>query len=82
MRSRGNGNLIEDLGVVGESALLLLREDQLVVEDHFELAPGTFDQRRVDAPLLLDLGRQTGGPWQVVSGHAVGDLELHGVLLV
>ena len=33
------------------------------------------------AERLLQCGRQTGGPRQVVSTHAVGDFDLHGDLL-
>jgi len=62
---------------------LLLREDQLAVERDLELPAGTLDEGGVNALRLLDLGRQTGGPWQVVSLHAIGDLELvHGSLPV
>ena len=59
----------------------LLREDELAVEHDLELAATALDECRVDAMCLLDLGRQTGGPWQVVSLHAVGDLHVHRILL-
>ena len=36
------------------------------------------DKFSVDAELLLDGGRQTGGLREVVSLHAIGDSDLHG----
>jgi hypothetical protein len=36
-----------------------------------------FDERRLGAERLLDGGRQTGSPRQVVSGDAVGDDDIH-----
>jgi hypothetical protein len=61
----------------GESAFLFLREDELAVHAHFEHAAATTRERRVDAALLLDLGRQTGGPGQIASLPAVKDLDRH-----
>jgi hypothetical protein len=55
----------------------LLRKHQPAIGDHFELAARTLDERGVNAERLLDLGRQTGGPGQVVSLNAVRDLQLH-----
>ena len=61
--------------------LLLLREDQVAVQHDLELAAAALDQGGVDAALFLELGRQTGGPWKIVSSDAVGDLDLrHGAL--
>ena len=58
--------------------MLLLREQQRAVEDDFELSPGPLRELGLDVrTLLANLGRQTGGPWQVVSSHAVRDLEHH-----
>jgi hypothetical protein len=55
----------------------VLREDPLPVHDDVEDAVVTADERGGHAGRLLDLGRQTGGPGQVVSTTAVGDLDLH-----
>ena len=59
-----------------EASARLLREDQAAVSDDLEDAAVALDQGRRDAVLLLDLGRQTGGPGQVVSAYAVFDREL------
>ena len=59
-----------------EATARLLREDQAPVEDDFEDAAVALDQGRRDAVFLLDLGRQTGGPGQVVSAYAVFDRDL------
>ncbi len=59
-----------------EAAGFLLREDQTPIDDDLEDATVALDQGRLDAVFLLDLGRQTGGPWQVVSAYAVLDRDL------
>jgi hypothetical protein len=64
--------------VLGESALLLLREQQPPVREHVELALRALDGLRVDARPLRDLGRETRGPAVVaVSDGAVMDLDPH-----
>ena len=55
----------------------MLREKELPVGGHVEDAVRALDELRLDAELLLDLGRQTDRPRQVVSGYAVGDLDFH-----
>ena len=64
----------------GEAARLVLRVDELSVDDDVEDATVALDQLRIDIHRLLDLGRQTGGLWKVVSAHAVLDRDLHLVL--
>jgi hypothetical protein len=76
----GGGNLVEDLLELGPAPGLFLREDDLTVECDVQLSTTALGERGVEATRLLDLGRQTGGPGQVVSGDAVRDLELHVVL--
>jgi hypothetical protein len=78
--SRRHGDLVEDLLVVREPAFLLLREDLLPIQHHDESAAVAFDERGLDATLLADLGRQTGGTREISSLNAVGDLDLHCVL--
>jgi hypothetical protein len=74
--------LLQHLARVGEAAFLLLRVDQLTVGADLEDAALAFDERRVDALRVLEFGRQTGGPGQVTSLHAVGDLDGgHGLLV-
>jgi hypothetical protein len=76
---RSGGDQLQNFLVLGKAAELLLGEDQLAVEHDLELPAGALDEGGVNALRLLDLGRQTGGPWQVVSLHAVRDLQLaHG----
>ncbi len=64
--------------MLGESSLPLLREKQLPVCEHVELALLALDGRRLEARPLGDLGRETRGPAVVaVSDGAVVDLDLH-----
>ena len=59
-----------------ESADRFLGEDQLVVDVDLEDAVTSLDQLDADSEFILDLGRQTGGTWPVVSNHAVLDRYL------
>ncbi len=68
-------DLLDDLAVFREPADIVLREHGLAVDDHVEDAVPARNQLRLDAELLADLCRQTGGPWPVVSGRAVDDLH-------
>jgi hypothetical protein len=62
------------------AAGLPLRKDQLAVSHDLEDPAGAFDQLdRQVGKTRLELGRQPGGPWLIVSNDAVGDLDLHGV---
>ena len=51
------------------------------VSDDFECAARARYELRRNADFVFNLGRQTGGPRQVVSTHAVFDRDLHVVLL-
>src|SRR6266851_9599101 len=75
--------LRENLGVLREAALALLREDQRVSVEHVELALRPFDGGRGTARLRGDLGRETRGPFVVpASDGAVEDADLaHGASL-
>ena len=70
---------LEDLFRLGKSTEGLLGEDQLAVAGDLENASLPFDQPGFDTELLLDLGRQTGGPGEIVSDAAVFDLDSHAV---
>ena len=76
----GAGNLRFELGGdlagIREAAALLLGEDDLVVDRDLEDPAGSFDELGLDAELLLDLFRQTGGARIVVSDGAVLDADL------
>jgi hypothetical protein len=56
-----------------EAAQLFLGEDEVVSHGDLEDATAAANQLRLDAELLLDLGRQTGGTGVVVSARAVLD---------
>ena len=71
------GQESEDLVGIGEAAGLVLGVDPVAVNLHVEYPAVALDQRRVDAVLCLDCGRQTGGLWQIVSAYAVFDCDLH-----
>jgi hypothetical protein len=63
--------------VLGEAALLLLREDELPVGDHVVLALRALDCLRVEA-VLRQLSRETRGSFVVAaSDGAIEDLDAH-----
>ena len=74
---------LEDLVVFGEAPRRVLREEQLGVSVDVEDPVAAADQLGLDADLVADPGRQTGGPGEVVSTSAVVDRDLHvGALVV
>jgi hypothetical protein len=75
MRAR---ELAENLVVVGEAALFVLREEHLPVREDVVLPAAAGDELRLDAGPLLDLRRETRGARLVVSDHAVLDRDVHG----
>jgi hypothetical protein len=67
----------------GVAPHLLLGEEQVSVHRHLEHAPGGRCQLDLDAgEVLLQLSRQTGGSWLVVSNDAVFDPDAHRCLVV
>lgn len=62
-----------DLAGLREAAQLFLGEDQLAPDGDLEDAAVALDQLRLDAELLLDRVRQTGGAGIVISAGAVLD---------
>src|SRR5260370_42078288 len=48
---------------------------------HIEAAAAAAHELAVDAELLLDFSRQTGGSGQVVSNAAIIDTNIHNVLI-
>jgi hypothetical protein len=72
-----------DLAGVGEAAQLFLGEDEVVPHGDLENATAAANQLGLDAELLFDLSRQTGGTGVVVSARAVlyGNVGRHGILL-
>jgi hypothetical protein len=81
--ARRASELRENLVVLREAALALLREDQRVAVQHVELTLRTFDGGGGAARLRGDLGRETRGPFVVpASDGAVEDADLaHGASL-
>ena len=67
-----------DLARLREAPHLLLGEDQLIAESDVEDPARAFDQVGLNAELLLDVGRQTGGSGVVVSDGAVLDRDVLG----
>ena len=81
MRTLGAGPLLDrpdDLAGTRETAGLLLGEDQLIADRDLEDASVAPDQLGLDAELLLELVRQTGGTGVVVSDGAVLDDDVSG----
>ena len=69
---------VDDLSLGGKASLIVFREDALVVDSDVEDAAASAHDLTVDSQFLLDLGRQTGGPRQIVSDAAVVDSYVHG----
>jgi hypothetical protein len=55
----------------------VLGEDELPIHHDVENAAGPLDQPGARTEFLFELGRQTGGPGLVISGHTEGDLDVH-----
>ena len=66
-----------DLSRFRESPGLELREHNGAVHLDVVDPAAPFDEARLVAELTLQIGRQTGGPWSVVSLTAVFDGDLH-----
>ena len=77
-RESPNGGL--NFAGVGESSHLELREDHLTVDLDVVDAAASLEKLDLGAKFLLQLGRQPGGPRQVVSLVAVFDGDIHGTL--
>jgi hypothetical protein len=71
---------LDDLVVLGEATFIVSREDDRAIDLDVEDAAAALDENGLDAGPSLQLGRQTGGPWKVVSDAAVRDRDLHAIL--
>jgi len=60
-----------------EAVLGELGKDEAPVHFHLERAERARLEQRLDPGVLFDVGRQTGGPRQIVSGDAVVDRDRH-----
>jgi hypothetical protein len=69
----------EDLAGLRVTPELLLGEEERVAEAHLEHPAAGGDQPHLGVgPLLPERGRQTDGPWLIVSNGAVFDRQTHG----
>ncbi len=60
-----------------ESTQLFFAEDQLAVDHHLKNTATTFDQADFYTILFIQIGRQTGGLWGVVSLYAILNADIH-----
>lgn len=64
---------LKNFVVPGEATNLVLRKDELSIHDDIKDAIVALDQLRLNAELIRDFGRQTGGLREIVSGYAIGN---------
>ena len=69
---------VEDFRVIRKSSRVMLREHDTAVDDDIENAAMALFEFDIDAELVADFGRQTGGLGQVASSDAIDDRNLHG----
>jgi ABC-type cobalamin transport system ATPase subunit len=68
---------LQNLSVFRKAAGAMLRIDERAVGTDVEYPGASLDELRLDAELTRNIGRQTGGPWQIVSLAAVPDADAH-----
>ena len=78
--TRQSLNLIQHFVVLREPADVVLAPDLRAVNVDVEYPAGAFNHLRIDAELILDRLRQTGGRGVIVSLHAVLDADVHGCI--
>ncbi len=61
-----------------KSAKFLFTKNEITVNAHFKHSTAALNHLSGHSILIVDLGRQTGGLWGVVSLHAIFDTDLHG----
>jgi len=66
-----------NLAVIGEPAERSLGEHQVALDRDLEDPVLTLDQLNPSPELVLQLGRQPGGPRLVISNNAVLDRNIH-----
>ena len=71
----------KNLVVFGEASCLGLGEDQFLVRYDVKDSTAAAYEFTLDAGLVADRGRQTGGLGEIISLSAVGDADLHELLL-
>jgi len=73
-------DLVEYFIVLRKPAYVVLVPNLRAVHVYVEDPAGAFDHLRIDAELILDRLRQTGGRGVIVSLHAVLDADVHGYI--
>ena len=76
-RLRTAGKLGQNLVVFGKAVHFVFGENHLSVHDDIEDPAAAFDEFRLDAGVLLDRIRQTGGLGRVVSLYAILNGNVH-----
>ena len=74
---RVSTQLTENLLLFGKLSCGVLGVDQTTVYGNIEYPPTSLDQRWLHTGFLFNTGRQTGGPWRVISLHTILDRYLH-----
>src|SRR6187455_3044742 len=68
---------LEKVRVLRKTARAVFRVDEDTVSLDIEYATAALDELRLHAKLARNVGRQTGGPRQIVSLHTVLDGNVH-----
>ena len=66
-----------NLGVLRKAGQFFFAEDQVAVDDNLEDSATTLDEADFHTIFFIQVGRQTGGLWKVVSLNAVLDADIH-----
>jgi hypothetical protein len=62
---------------IGETTTVMFGKQQIIIHHHIEYSAAARQQARRNPAMLLDLGGHTVCLGSVISGGAVGDLDLH-----
>ena len=82
LHSLQSAQRLNDFPGIRIAALAMLGKNDGAVGGDVEDAAATLDELGLHSELPGDLGRQTGGPGQVVSDYAVGDGDAHGRFVI
>jgi hypothetical protein len=74
---RTTADAFRDLSIIRETPEGPLRKHQITVDDDLEDTVCALHETRRGAKLLIQFGRQPGGPWLVVSNNAIFDRYVH-----
>ena len=76
-RLLNRADLVDDLPLGWEPSLIVLAEHASVIDRHVEPSAAASNDFAIDPELILELGRQTGGPGKVISNAAIVDSNTH-----